>query len=212
MHPIGLLLAGGRGSRFDASGHLDKLLARVQGQAVCLRAAQTLKQVCPTSFAVLPPGKPELLRLLEQSGCEPLVSEATRLGMGHSIAMGAARILETCGPRPVVLALADMPHVQPATIRALIARLGEDPLSVVAPTFRQRRGHPVVFGAGHLPALAHLAGDRGAFSILQQYPPQLLEVDDPGVLQDIDTQDDLTAFATDDTMDRRRDTPERHQP
>ena len=212
LQPIGLLLAGGRGSRFDSSGHLDKLLARVQGQAVCSRAAQTLTRVCPDSVAVLPPGKPELLRLLEQSGCKPLVTEATRLGMGHSIAVGAARIFEKHGMRPVVLALADMPHVKPETIQALIARLGEDPLSVVAPTFRQRRGHPVVFGAGHLAALAQLAGDRGAFPILQQYPPQLLEVDDPGVLQDIDTQDDLTAYTTDDTMDRRRDTPERHQP
>ena len=212
MQPVGLLLAGGRGSRFDSSGHLDKLLARVQGEPVCLRAAQTLKQVCPTSFAVLPPDKPALLHLLAQSGCEPLVSDATRLGMGHSIAVGAARILEKCGPRPVVLALADMPHVQPGTIRALIAQLGKDTLSVVAPTFGQRRGHPVVFGAGHLPSLAQLAGDRGAFSLLQHYPPRLLEVSDPGVLQDIDTQDDLTAFATDDTMDRRRDTPERHQP
>ena len=209
--PVGLLLAGGRGSRFDSSGHRDKLLATIDGEAVCVRAARTLKAACPTTFAVLPPGKPELRSLLEEAGCETFVTASTQLGMGHSIAFGAARILERLGKRSLVLALGDMPHVVPQTIAMLITRLGNDPLAIVAPTFKEQRGHPVVFGAAHLPALAGLSGDRGAFPILQAHPPRLIAVDDPGVLQDIDTPDDLAADAGHGNMDRRRDAPEHHR-
>lgn len=208
--PVGLLLAGGRGSRFDPSGHRDKLLALLDGEPVSVHAARTLRAACPQSFAVLPSGKPELRGLIEQTGCEVLVTDATRLGMGHSIAFGAARILERLGSRPLVLALGDMPRVSIDTFHALIARLGGNPLAIVAPTFDGQRGHPVVFGAAHLEALAHLQGDRGAFALLQTNPPQLVPVADPGVLQDIDTPGDLAADAAHDSMDRRRDTPDSH--
>lgn len=208
--PVGLLLAGGRGSRFDPSGHRDKLLALLDGEPVCVHAARTLKAACRQAFAVLPLNKPELRRLIEQTGCEPLITDATRLGMGHSIAFGAARILDKVGGRPLVLALGDMPRVRIETIHMLIARLDGNPLAIVAPTFNGRRGHPVVFGAAHLETLAHLEGDRGAFALLQANPPQLVPIDDPGVLQDIDTPDDLAADAAHGSMDRRRDTPDSH--
>ena len=209
--PVGLLLAGGRGSRFDSSGHRDKLLAAIDGEAVCARAARTLKAACPTTFAVLPPGKPELRNLLEEAGCETFVTASTQLGMGHSIAFAAARILERLGERPLVLALGDMPRVALQTIQLLVTRLGSDPLAIVAPTYKGQRGHPVVFGAAHLPALSALSGDRGAFPILQAYPPLLIAVDDPGVLQDIDTPEDLAADTGHGNMDRRRDTPDHHR-
>ena len=208
---VGLLLAGGRGSRFDSTGHRDKLLATLEGEAVCERSARCLISVCPDSFAVLPPGKTALLQALERAGCKPLISETTRLGMGHSIAFGAARILERMGPVSIVLALADMPRLKPDTIRILIDALGSDPMAIVAPKHSGRRGHPVIFGSGHLRAMTSLGGDRGAFSILEQHPPRLIDVDDPGVLQDIDTPDDLAADPTDDSMDRRRDTPDHHR-
>ncbi len=208
--PVGLLLAGGRGTRFDPSGHRDKLLALLDGEPVCVHAARGLKATCTNAFAVLPSGKPELRSLIEQTGCEALVTDATRLGMGHSIAFGATRIFERLGSRPLVLALGDMPCVRIGTIQTLIARLGGSPLAIVAPTFNGQRGHPVVFGAAHLEALAHLRGDRGAFALLQTNPPQLVPIDDPGVLQDIDTPGDLTPDAEHGNMDRRRDTPDSH--
>lgn len=209
---IGLLLTGGRGSRFDASGHRDKLLAIYAGAPVAVQAARHLIAACASVFAVLPLNKPQLLALLQAEGCETLPTDATQLGMGHSIAHGVARITERCAPAPLVVALGDMPAVQPDTIRALIDRAGNDPNSIVAPGYRGRRGHPVVFGAAHWPALTELAGDRGAFALLERHRPRIIEVDDPGVLQDIDTEDDLGADAGHGSMDRRRDTPDAHQP
>ena len=207
---VGLLLAGGRGSRFDASGKSDKLLASYEGEPVIVRSARTLTQACSRVFAVLPPGKSGLRGLLEQAGCETVVTEATRLGMGHSIAQGVAQILERCTPHCLVLALGDMPRLASTTVLKLIEAAGSDPRAIIAPSLHGKRGHPVVFGADHLQALTRLSGDRGAFAILEQHQPRLIEVDDPGVLHDIDTPADLLVDPFHDSMDRRRDTPDTH--
>jgi molybdenum cofactor cytidylyltransferase len=49
----------------------------------------------------------------------------------------------------------------------------------------------VAFGAELYSELALLGGDEGARRLVARYPAQGVEVDDPGVLLDIDTQDDL---------------------
>ena len=62
----------------------------------------------------------------------------------------------------------------------------------MAPSFEGRRGHPVLFGAGWLPALRALSGDEGARAILQTAQRlTLVAVEDPGVLLDVDRPEDL---------------------
>ncbi|MCL4799694.1 MAG: nucleotidyltransferase family protein, partial [Burkholderiales bacterium] len=58
---------------------------------------------------------------------------------------------------------------------------------------RGERGHPVGFAARYGAELAALAGDAGAREILRRDRGlvELIEVDDPGVLRDVDTRADL---------------------
>jgi molybdenum cofactor cytidylyltransferase len=55
------------------------------------------------------------------------------------------------------------------------------------------RGHPVGFGAMHGDALAALDGDAGARALIVAASDTVttLDVDDPGILADVDTPDDL---------------------
>jgi len=55
------------------------------------------------------------------------------------------------------------------------------------------RGHPVGFGAMHGEALAALDGDLGARELIASASDAVtkLDVDDPGILADVDTPDDL---------------------
>ena len=82
-----------------------------------------------------------------------------------------------------------MPLVQVSTLRAVAARLMQDP--VVFAQYRGRRGHPVGFGAELYSELIALKGDEGARRLLARYAAQPVEVNDPGVLLDIDTVEDL---------------------
>ncbi|MGE5712793.1 MAG: nucleotidyltransferase family protein, partial [Betaproteobacteria bacterium] len=88
-----------------------------------------------------------------------------------------------------VIALADMPAIQPDTLRRVVDALKAG-AATVAPTYRGRRGHPVGFSAAMRSELLASAGDIGARSVLARHPPQLIEVDDPGVLYDVDTPED----------------------
>jgi molybdenum cofactor cytidylyltransferase len=62
---------------------------------------------------------------------------------------------------------------------------------IAAPVNRGRRGNPVAFGAACLPQLLALGGDEGARGILTRHPVTEVDVDDPGIFQDIDRPADL---------------------
>ncbi len=114
-----------------------------------------------------------------------IVSAAdAELGMGRSLAAGIGAAGDWQG---AFVALADMPFVQPATLRTLREALEEKrPARVVLPTYSGRDGHPVGFPARCFPELATLHGDRGARAIIEREDVLRLPVDDPGVLKDLD--------------------------
>ena len=186
----GLLLAAGRGKRFDASGQHNKLLANVDGMAVARRTAIRLGEAVEQRLAVVRPQSAALRRELEAAGC--LVSECADadLGMGHSLAHGVGEAVRHFDPMAVVVMLADMPFIEAGTLRALVALAGT-PDVIAAPRYGGERGQPVLFGSGHFAALRRSSGDRGASHLLQQHPVTYLDVDDPGVLRDIDRPADL---------------------
>jgi molybdenum cofactor cytidylyltransferase len=68
----------------------------------------------------------------------------------------------------------------------------------VQPSYQGKRGHPVLFGRDFWPQLAALSGDAGARTVLQLNAEavQIVELDDPGVLQDVDTQQDWQRLST----------------
>jgi molybdenum cofactor cytidylyltransferase len=59
------------------------------------------------------------------------------------------------------------------------------------PFYQGQRGHPVGFGAEHGEALRGLDGDTGARALLAANRVARLDLDDPGILRDVDTPDDL---------------------
>jgi molybdenum cofactor cytidylyltransferase len=63
--------------------------------------------------------------------------------------------------------------------------------AVVYAQFKGRRGHPVGFSAELYSELVTLDGDEGARRLVSRYPSLGLEVNDPGVLVDVDTLADL---------------------
>ena len=197
---IGLLLAAGRGSRFDATGAASKLLApapasagEASGLAVALAAARTLRVQLARVIAVVrpadSPAQQSLHALLRDAGCELVVNPRANEGIGTSIAAGVAAASEAGG---WLVALADMPAVAPATVAAVRdALLAGAPTA--APRHAGRRGHPVGFTAGLRAELLALTGDEGARSVLLRHPPCLIDVDDAGCLLDLDTPEDFAA-------------------
>ena len=187
--PVVIVLAAGRGSRFRGLEHklaqplgASSVLGTTLGQVLASRLPMVVvatgvmaeiaqRSVATRDIVVLPDvGTP---------GPEPL-------GMGFSIACGV-------GARPnasgwLVLP-GDMPMVGSATLQAVARELRHQ--TVVYAQYRGQRGHPVGFSAELYSELAALTGDEGARRLVARYPAHGVDVDDPGVLIDIDTVADL---------------------
>ena len=160
------------------------------GVAIGAHAARNLVASGLSVVAVVKLGDFPLADMLEQEGCDvTMFSDAAR-GMGASLAHGVAQRRSADG---WIIALADMPSIQSATIAAIAQEL-QAGRELVAPAYQGQRGHPVGLGKRFGAQLAALGGDAGARDIIAAHKNELvlIECDDPGVLQDIDRREDLT--------------------
>jgi molybdenum cofactor cytidylyltransferase len=183
---VGILLAAGSGSRFGG----DKLIHPLSdGVAIAAHAARNLVAAGLAVTAVVRPGDFPLADLLEQEACLVTVCPGAARGMGASLAHGIA---SERGADGWVVALADMPRIAPATIRAVVAALEAGAL-IAAPRLGNQRGHPVGFSAALLGELLALDGDQGARAVLERHREsvQLLDCSDAAVLYDIDRKSDV---------------------
>jgi molybdenum cofactor cytidylyltransferase len=185
-----VLLAAGAGTRFGG----DKLLAPLRSApALGVAALRNLKAAGLPVVAVVRPEDVRLATMLQAESARVVVCENAKLGMAHSLACAIRASSDASG---WLVALADMPRVRPATIAAIAAGL-RDGSAIVIPVHGGERGNPVAIGAAYRDELLELTGDVGARALFQRHAARLvrLEVDDPGVLADVDTRDDLTEFA-----------------
>ncbi len=185
---VGILLAGGRGRRFDPSGQRNKLLQAATGcTSIAEASARAMLTVFPHVVAVVPEDDGGVAQVLRGAGCDVTVCAGAGLGMGASLAHAVHYAREAAG---WVIGLADMPFVHPATLVALRRAL-EQGAGIAAPFHAGRRGNPVGFGRAYLQHLLALEGDQGARSLLTMHAVTPIAVDDPGIFRDIDTPSDL---------------------
>jgi molybdenum cofactor cytidylyltransferase len=186
---VGILLAAGKGTRFDPTGMKNKLLQPLPaGDIVVNAAAKNLRAAIPSVLAVVRPGTTELAQQLRSLGCEVTECPTAEHGMAESLVHGLSLARDATG---WVIALGDMPYVQPATIAALIEAV-DSGADVAVPTYQGHRGNPVAFSPFHLARLLQLRGDQGARSLLKSFPVTEVAVQDAGIIHDIDAAADLT--------------------
>lgn len=186
--PCIIVTAAGSGTRFVGPGH--KLEGRIGDASVLARTlrhalASGLRVVLVVSRRVHDALRDELPR------CEQVVVDTVAQpgwGMGDSIAGGVAASPDADG---WLVLPADMPFVLPDSIARVAAALASH--EVAYARHDGRRGHPVAFRATLKDQLLALSGDTGARAIVQGADSVSVDVDDPGVLVDIDTVADLDA-------------------
>lgn len=187
----GILLAAGYSKRFGSNKLLQALPAGTPhaGVPIALAAARNFVEALPEPIVVLRPRAQKLGKLLRDAGCNTVVCKNAGEGMGTSLAAGVRAAADADG---WVVALADMPFLRPETIR-VVAKAISDGAAIAAPAYRGERGHPVGFARRFLEELFALHGDQGARELLARHRDliKLHEVDDAGVLRDIDKPSDL---------------------
>jgi molybdenum cofactor cytidylyltransferase len=187
-----VVLAAGRSERFGAGRHkLAQPLgaSSVLAQTLARAIASHLRTVVVTTAAFVDLARTSVaardIVVLPEVGSDGSGS----LGMGTSIAAGVRASFDSAG---WLVLPGDMPLVQPSTLIAVARAL--DHHAVAYAQHGGRRGHPVGFAAELYAELTELSGDEGARRIIARYPAFAVDLDDPGILVDIDTEGDLDAL------------------
>jgi molybdenum cofactor cytidylyltransferase len=181
FEPTIVVVAAGPGRRFGGPGH--KLARALDGSTVlgCTvrRAIDTqLPVVVVTTEELAPLVRP----LLATRDVVVLAPGASARGLGASIAAGVA---ERAGAPGWLVLPGDMARVRPASILAVASALEFHP--VVYAQHRGRRGHPIGVAAELYSELIQLEDDEGPRRLLLRYPAHGEELDDQGVLPEVDT-------------------------
>jgi CTP:molybdopterin cytidylyltransferase MocA len=158
-------------------------------------------------------GQPFVVRVIEvlrEGGGEPVLVVVRRAdGAAAQVARGAgAEVVVNATPDEgpisslraalgvlpstttgVLLHPVDHPRVEPSTVAALIHAFAATRAPVTVPVFEGRSGHPVLLASALFPELLEPDLPEGARTVVRRHAHarQTVEVDDVGVLDDIDT-------------------------
>lgn len=182
-----IVLAAGFSSRFGSS----KLLAGLSnGKSVFQQTAERVAEAFPDRLVVTRPEMAAALQKLTQE-TSILSFEHAEQGMGATLAFAAQYFGDWDG---CVVCLGDMPFIETSTYRRIAEQVTAD--SIVTPSFNSRMGNPVAFGKNFFTDLGALTGDSGGRRLTSMYPQAVreLQVSDPGILQDIDTLEELALY------------------
>jgi molybdenum cofactor cytidylyltransferase len=188
---VAIVLAAGQGRRFAeaAPGAGPKLLAEVAGVPMVERTIRMLRSGGVTEVvAVLAAGAPErLLRVAEGLADRVAVNPDPSRGMLSSVQVGLEVVV---GRTDVWLVMpADMPFAAVGSVAAVIAAAAAG--HTVSPRYRGRGGHPVALSARLCDRVATADLTASLKPLLYADAPLLIDVDDPGILRDVDVPSDL---------------------
>ncbi len=100
--------------------------------------------------------------------------------------------LRTLAPEAAaaLVALGDQPQIEADIARAVLDRWRETRAPVVLPTFKGRRGHPVLFDRSQWPALLALPDSASPRDVVSRVSVESVPVTRDSILQDVDTRAD----------------------
>ncbi len=179
--PALILLAAGASSRWPG----EKLHAQIGSRSVLeWSLAAWRHSALEDRLLVHRPGDNQSAATALAAGFRPVLCEQPEKGMSESIRAGLAAISGDASG--AVLALGDMPALSSATLKRLLTAIDENPDRAQRPRYEGRPGHPVHIPRSRFAEIAALTGDRGPRDVLESWHPIYLDVEDEGVVLDLD--------------------------
>lgn len=195
MRVAAVILAAGRASR---AAPLHKLLYPVDGRPLILRAVEAALASAAAPVIVVV-GHDAVAMRAALIDLPIIVVENPQYAEGLSTSLRTGLAAVPSAADAAIVLLGDMPRVGAVHIDALIAAF--DPWAgrtICVPTWRGRRGNPVLWGAVHFQALNGLKGDAGGRELLSRHASQVhaVPVADDAVLFDVDDWEALVNYAS----------------
>lgn len=188
----GVLLAAGRGTRFDGG---NKLLATLDGDPVVRRAARTLVESSLDEVVVVVGHEASAVAdAVAPLDVDVVHNEQFERGQSTSIHRGVERARERDWTA-IVFGLGDMPAVDARSVDLLVRSHAAGEGAILAAAADGERGNPTLFDASTYGDLLAVEGDTGGRPVmLAADDVALVETGDPAVTRDVDRTTDLEWF------------------
>jgi len=189
----GILLAAGESRRMGS----PKALLHYQGQTFIERICSAFLTAEVGELIVVLGAHADTLRpaLPSHPQLRSVVNSRYFLGQLSSLMTGIGALSPES--EAAIVNLVDHPLVTTETIKALIASFRKAPLPILLASYQGRRGHPVLFSSQVYGEILAAPLDQGAKVVVRKDPTRVREIqlDDPGILADIDTPEDYVHYA-----------------
>ena len=183
-----VVLSAGMSSRLGT----QKQLLEYQGRPLIRSVVETImcSQVKET-IVVVGFGAQDVCKALEGLAIRIVENENYANGQSTSVIKGVNALQADALPGGVLFALGDQPLLKVETINTLIHEFNRFG-GIVIPYYQQTPGNPVIFHKKFLSEFQYLTGDVGAKQMIRRYESEIhrVDVDDKGVIFDIDTWED----------------------
>ena len=182
-----VLLAAGAGKRFGG----NKLTAQVHGKPMYLWAMENIEEMKTELPAVVVTGPPEIVSAAEAKGMIAIFNGQPELGISLSIRLGIEAVIqEDRKVDGILFMVCDQPWLEKTT---LVRLMSEFDGGILALSYGERRGNPVIFSREYLKELSELSGDIGGRQVMARHRENVrfLEVNDEKELQDIDKREQI---------------------
>jgi molybdenum cofactor cytidylyltransferase len=136
----------------------------------------------------------DLKPVLDRSNVRWIYNERYGEGMYSSVISAISELSLRTGVKGVFLLPADMPLVKSLTIEKIMMAYSRFGSHIFYPTYLKQRGHPPLITSDLLPGILAWDGPGGLQSFLERHEVEACEVEvqDKGILMDIDTPEDYS--------------------
>lgn len=194
MEKYGVIILGaGNSSRL---GQPKQLLMYRGKTLICQMAEEAIEAVGSPVVLVTGANAPQILEKLCGFAIEIVENDHWIEGMGSSISTGMKTLVKHEGLAGVIIMVCDQPFVNAALLRQLMDQQLIAGKGIIACTYDNTAGTPVLFANTYFDALTALEGQEGAKKILQQSTDDLALVPFPLGALDIDTAEDYQRLLT----------------
>ncbi|WP_371060235.1 NTP transferase domain-containing protein [Rhodosalinus sp. 5P4] len=195
-----LIPAAGASSRMRGR---DKLLEEVEGRPLLALLAGRARAVADTVIVTLPEPPGARGAALAALDVTCLALPEARQGMAASLRAGVAALPPDI--RGLMILPADMPEIRQEDMQRLADAFAKAPEAIWQGAAEDGTpGHPVLFPADCLPAIAAVTGDTGAREVLRAQAHRVRRLALPGrrALTDLDTPEDWARWRAQRAADR----------
>lgn len=192
QHIAAIVLAAGRSTRMGTF----KLLLPLGGRPLAIYAIEAASMSDADPVIVVVGQEADRMHAQLRSDRYKIVYNAEfAQGMATSLRAGVSALPAEVNGALVVLA--DQPLITATHMNALLTQARQHPDAIIAAAHHNRRGNPVYFPQHLFGELGAITGDEGGRSVISRHADivQLVEMNDPAVLTDIDQPEEYERLA-----------------